>query len=540
MSTSWPPQELSEFVEALPFEHLMRKRAPQEALARWRTESQALQACTPCRVALVLDCEGDPEMVRQTIACWELQTWPDRMLVLLGQSAHQLKASLHASLPVAVVERLTPQTCAELGIDWVVPAVAGDLLHPSLAGVVARQSARGASAVAWDWLEATRCPASVKLATRRRGPWRDCAAEFDKDLRQRAFAVPARHWDGHPATHAWRVRMAHPGLAESACVHPEPLGIYACGTDATTPEVALASARWGAEFERAQGRIRPSRPATGVSVIILYRDRPELTLKAIDSVLRQQWAGRLQLVLVDNQSSPETRQTIQSRLDRLPHGVAAVVVPYDAAFNHSRQSNLGAKAATEEVLLLLNNDVELQDPEVIDELARWALVPGVATVGACVVDHDGRATGGGFRARRTPGAEFNSPVEEATGETARIARCTVGNTFACAAMSASTFESLGGLDEVDFPVGYNDVDFCLRATSRGWTHVNLGHLRVTHAVGASRARCDEVSQKLALRCAHPWLPIRALREFDSDSVTIQEALLPAISPRKAAPPGVTS
>ena len=164
--------------------------------------------------------------------------------------------------------------------------------------------------------------------------------------------------------------------------------------------------------------------------------------------------------------------------------------------------------------------------------------PGVATAGACVVDANGLPVGGGFRARRLPGAEFNSPVEEAAGPLAARVRCTVGNGFACAAVARAVFRDLGGLNEIDFPIGYNDVEFCLRATADGWMHVNVGSARVTHAVGASRGRTDEIAQKLALRCRHPWLSVRALQEFDSEPVALPVAKLPTFSvPRVAAAGG---
>lgn len=531
MMTTWPPEALSEFVQALPFEHLLRKRVPQEAMARWRIESESLKGAAPCRVALLLACDGDLELACQTIACWQLQTWPDLALVLVGERAAELSQLLGRarSMPILVLDTVNSAELAGQGIDWVVPAAVGDLLHPSLAGVVAIQAAQGATSVCWDWFRAVRHSRAIKLVSRQRGPWRDCAAELQEDLRHQAFAVPARDWRGHPVTDAWRVRMTHAGMG-GARVHPEPLGIYARAELPVHPDPGLASLRWGQPFEQDGQAVRPSRSAAGVSVIILYRDRPELTLRAIESVLRQRMHGRIQLVLVDNQSSPETKATIQSRLARMPPGVTATVVSYDSTFNHSRQCNLGAQAATEEVLCLLNNDVELLASDALDQLARWALLPGVATVGACIVDDKGRASGGGFRARRLPGAEFNSPVEEATGTLAERIRTTVGNTFACAAISKTVFQSLGGLDEVEFPVGYNDVEFCLRASARGWRHVNLGTLQVTHAVGASRARTDEVAQKLALRCTYPGLLVTALQEIDSEPVALPETALPALSP----------
>src|ERR1700741_4864130 len=169
----------------MPFGALLRKPWPGEAKARWRIESQALRHAAACRVGLVLACGNDYELAQQTIACWQLQTWPDLALVLVVEPTMDAKALAESAgaIPLAIVDTMTRQVSEHLGINWVVPAAAGDLLHPSLAGVVARQAARGATAVAWDWLRAIRGGRSVRLTSRHRGPRRDCAAELLEDLR---------------------------------------------------------------------------------------------------------------------------------------------------------------------------------------------------------------------------------------------------------------------------------------------------------------------------------------------------------------------
>ena len=528
MSRTWPPPGLQDFVRALPFEHLLRRRAHEEALARWRIESSACAAMRAPRITMLLDCGGDADAALDSAACWALQTWAAAPLVAVGAGAGAVAAwAGQHGLEVAIAPADGIEAALnDCGADWVVPASAGDLAHPSLAWVVAGASRKGADAVAWDWMTGSRRGRRISIERRHRAPWRDDAVELVQDRRGRAFAVPAGVWRGCRTAEAWRVRMAcTPG---SVHVHPEPLVNQMGGEAMRAPDPGLATVRYRSPFEPAGSWIRPAMAAQGISVVLLYRDRAELTLRAIDSALTQRFGGRLQLVLVDNQSCAQTREAIDARIRSLPPGVTATMVYFDEPFNHSRQCNLGAAAASEQVIVFLNNDVEILDPDTLDAMARWSLLPGVATVGACVVDHQGAATGGGFRCRRQPGAEFNSPVEEATGSRATRPRTTVGNTFACAAVARDTFSSLGGLDELSFPVGYNDVDFCLRARRDGWHHVNLGQHRVTHAVGASRARTDEIAQKIALRCAHPWTLVTALQEEDDEPVTLPEAILPEL------------
>lgn len=523
MNGTWPPVSLAEFARALPFEHLLRKRGPIEAMARWSTESQvyALVEARP-RIALLMSA-GESAHALETLASWSLQTWPDAPWLLVGEERAGWRDALDESglpQPLAVIADADPATLASFDIDWVVLAQAGDLLHPSLAGIVARHAASGADAVAWDWFDAEREGRMVQPIARRRGPLRDDVAELTEDLRGLAFALPAHVWQGDPARDAWGVRMTLPAAGQDWRVHPEPLGIYSVRRDSSCGDTKIASQVWGSPFEATTSGPQPARAAARVSVVILYRDRIDLTLSAIESVTAQRLPGLLELVLVDNQSSETTKAQMAEHIRQLPPNVSVRMLEYPQAFNHSRQCNLAAQAATGDVLVFLNNDARMLEVDALDRLSRWALLPGVASVGVRMVDADGRTAGGGFRARRLPGAEFNSPVEEAAGPVGDRARLTVGNAFACAAVSTEVFRGLGGLDEIGFPIGYNDVDFCLRATRDGWHHVNVADVKVFHAVGASRPRTDEIAQKLALRLSHPWLAGRALQEIDVEPVAL--------------------
>ncbi|WP_163460162.1 glycosyltransferase, partial [Escherichia coli] len=65
------------------------------------------------------------------------------------------------------------------------------------------------------------------------------------------------------------------------------------------------------------------------------------------------------------------------------------IVAFDEEFNYSRACNRGAEAATGELLLFLNNDIEVTDPDWLTELVRRALVPGVGVVGPKLLYPDG-------------------------------------------------------------------------------------------------------------------------------------------------------
>jgi GT2 family glycosyltransferase len=522
-----------EWLASLPFEHGLRKREPTMAHERWLAEADAYEAYADerwlPRVALLLDSGNvDEAGYLATLASWHLQSWPNvSWLLWESEPAAWAKARAAHGLPapLATVTGAEGLSLSPLGVDWLVLAQAGDLLHPSLAGQVAIAGMSGAEAVAWDFLRHQRSRTAMRALTRHRGPGFDPVLDLVRDTRGRAYALPAARAEGAGTCpgDAWSLRLRAAAGIERWHVIPEPLATYPAEPAPTVNStdrdlfVACSQASWQTVMDWTQAAPVPATPAASISVILLFRDRPALTLAAIDSILRQQVSGTLELVLVDNQSCPETVQAIQSRLATLDPRIHTRWLSYDQPFNHSRQCQIGAQAASGEVLVFLNNDACLLDDFALDRLSRWSRLPGVASVGARIVDGHGATIGGGFLARRLPGAEFNSPVEEAKGSFAELSRCTVGNTFACAAVSAEAFRRIG-LDPVRFPIGFNDVDYCLRASRDGWRHVNLAEVRVLHAVGASRARMDEIAQKLWIRSEHPWLFTRALCEYDIENL----------------------
>src|SRR3546814_15579894 len=59
------------------------------------------------------------------------------------------------------------------------------------------------------------------------------------------------------------------------------------------------------------------------------------------------------------------------------------------------------------------------------------------------------------------------------------------------AVRRAVFERLGGFDERDFAINFNDVDLCLRAGRAGHTILNAYCGTVTHHESVSRGRLPE-------------------------------------------------
>jgi GT2 family glycosyltransferase len=59
-------------------------------------------------------------------------------------------------------------------------------------------------------------------------------------------------------------------------------------------------------------------------------------------------------------------------------------------------------------------------------------------------------------------------------------------TGACLVVRKSAFEEIGGLNETDLAVAFNDVDFCLRLRKKGYRNVWTPHAELYHHESATR------------------------------------------------------
>ncbi|MCB0403315.1 MAG: glycosyltransferase [Bdellovibrionales bacterium] len=235
-----------------------------------------------------------------------------------------------------------------------------------------------------------------------------------------------------------------------------------------------------------------------VSVIINYRDRVELMESCLMALEHQHLPSRMEIILVNNQSTPENREKVDGLLRKLPAQIARQHLDYPYPFNHSAQSNLGARHANGDILVMVNNDAQAQSPYTLRLLAGYASLPGVATVGPRFVGDNGRLVSSGVEiypdARLLSGAGFK---ESEQPYYSRQIHETAGNSFAFAAIPKTVWDRVGGLDETDFINDYNDVDFFMRTLRLGLRHIYVGNATVYHEPGTSRSP-DRPSPKLIL------------------------------------------
>jgi glycosyltransferase involved in cell wall biosynthesis len=200
-----------------------------------------------------------------------------------------------------------------------------------------------------------------------------------------------------------------------------------------------------------------------VSIIIPTRDAPDVLGRCLKSIFEKTSYPSFEVVVMDNETTDPTSL-------RLMQEYPVRRIPFPNPFNFSRANNLGAAAATGELIVFLNNDTEVIAKDWLQHLAYYAEQPDVGGAGALLayddrtVQHAGVALGMRGTADHTM-RRFPIDVDGYAGSLA-CAREVSAVTGACLMMRKALFEEIGGFNE-HFFTAYQDVDVCLRLRARG-------------------------------------------------------------------------
>jgi len=205
----------------------------------------------------------------------------------------------------------------------------------------------------------------------------------------------------------------------------------------------------------------------------------------------------MELIIIDNRSSDPRTLSFLAELQRHP---LARVIAYPDHYNFSALNNLAAQQARGPLLCLLNNDTEVLDPQWLKEMVRYSVRPEIGAVGAKLlyadgtIQHAGVAIGIGGAAGHSHRNLPNS--EPGYFRQAHVAQYVSAVTAACLVVEKRKYHEVGGLDETNLQVAFNDVDFCLKLQARGYRNIYVPHAVLLHHESKSRGS-DAAPQNIA-------------------------------------------
>jgi GT2 family glycosyltransferase len=231
----------------------------------------------------------------------------------------------------------------------------------------------------------------------------------------------------------------------------------------------------------------------------------DITAECLRRVLETQY-GNFAVILVDNNSEEEATQRF---CDDAVKDSRIRVMRITEPFNYSRLNNLAAREAKAAYLVLMNNDLHVCDPLWLRTMVNEATADNrVGIVGGkffypgdAGIQHAGVVTGVGGVACHIHGEL--QPNDPGFCARAVLAQELTVVTAACLLVNRQLFGEIGGLDEKNLTVAFNDVDLCLEARQKGakviWTpsFVAIHHESLSRGTDNDQAKAARFNREVA-------------------------------------------
>ncbi|MBY0245444.1 MAG: glycosyltransferase family 2 protein, partial [Sphingobacteriaceae bacterium] len=238
-----------------------------------------------------------------------------------------------------------------------------------------------------------------------------------------------------------------------------------------------------------------------VTLMIPTKDKVELLKTCVNSILNKTTYTNYKILIIDNGSNESSTETYFSQITKLDKVDVIRIESIDGKFNFSRINNIAVKHADTDYVLLLNNDTEVITPEWLTQMMGLAVKDGVGAVGAKLlfdnktIQHAGIVHG---YHHGMCGTAFRGLPEWHGGYLAyaKVTRNYSAVTAACLLIKKSIYLEIGGLDEQNFAVAYNDVDFGYRLTLAGLRNVYCSDAVLYHYEGYTRGFVDNPVEEL--------------------------------------------
>jgi GT2 family glycosyltransferase/glycosyltransferase involved in cell wall biosynthesis len=242
-------------------------------------------------------------------------------------------------------------------------------------------------------------------------------------------------------------------------------------------------------------------PDNGPSVTVIIPTKNQLKLlKACLDSLETTTYKNYQVAIIDNESDdPKTLEYLK----QLNCQVLRIKNP-GGKFSFAAINNRATEQVDSEYVLFLNNDTEVINPRWLSQMVGYAQIPAVGAVGARLLYPDGRIQHAGVihgLHHGLAGHAFKLMNSENRGylSQAMVTRNYSAVTAACMITPRQLFLELGGFDEENFAVAYNDADYGYRLLERGYRCVYCPDAELLHKEGTSRGFTDNPQEVAAFR-----------------------------------------
>jgi O-antigen biosynthesis protein len=242
-------------------------------------------------------------------------------------------------------------------------------------------------------------------------------------------------------------------------------------------------------------------PDSGPSVtIIIPTKNQEKMLKSCLDSLEATTYKNYQILVVDNESDDpkalEYFKQLNCQISRIKN--------QQGKFSYAAINNRAVEQVESEYILFLNNDTEIINPRWLSQMVGYAQIDRVGAVGARLLYPDNKIQHAGIihgLHNGLAGHAFKLMNSDNRGylSQAMVTRNYSAVTAACMLTPRQLFLELGGFDEHNFAVAYNDADYGYRLLENDYRCVYCPDAELLHKEGASRGFNDDPREVAAFR-----------------------------------------
>jgi glycosyltransferase involved in cell wall biosynthesis len=228
-----------------------------------------------------------------------------------------------------------------------------------------------------------------------------------------------------------------------------------------------------------------------VSIIIPTKDKLHFIKKCVESIEKKTVTNGFtyEIIIINHESSePETLKYFDKIKNK------HIVLDYKGPFNYSALNNFAVKQATGNHLLFLNNDTEVINPDWLERLLEMSQLPEIGCVGAKLIFKNGTIQHAGVYLHENGiGGHIHmgfSKIDYGYMDRIQIIQNISAVTGACLMIKKDVFEKVGGFDEANLAVAFNDVDLCLKVMDAGYRNIYTPFAELYHYESLTRGPED--------------------------------------------------
>jgi O-antigen biosynthesis protein len=234
-------------------------------------------------------------------------------------------------------------------------------------------------------------------------------------------------------------------------------------------------------------KYRVPEPPPLVSLLIPTRDRANILETCVRSILARTTYQPYEILIIDNDSQDAATHRLFEKLRTEP---IVRIITSSGPFNFSALNNEAARVARGSVIGLLNNDLEIVDGGWLAEMVALASRPEVGCVGCKLLYPEGQVQHAGvfLGPGNLAGHGHRYALRDSSGymNRLRMLQNVSAVTAACLVIRKEVFCRVGGLDDKELKVAFNDVDLCLKVRAAGYRNLFTPFVELTHHESMSR------------------------------------------------------